>query len=100
MDHIATSAAGLPSSRGIPLFGKAAFAVAAFAWALALAAWIADFDLGAAMRDSASARTANASSFDDRFGSGPALNSASINYPSRPIVRSVRSDFEAEVEHM
>jgi type VI secretion system (T6SS) effector TldE1-like protein len=100
MGHIATSAAGLRSSRGLPWFGKAGFAFAAFVWAFGFAAWIVDFDPFTLLRGAASAKTASTQSFDDRFGSGAALNPASIYYPSRPVVRSGRSDFESEFEHI
>jgi hypothetical protein len=81
-------------------FAKAAFAVAAFAWALGFAAWIVDFDLTALIRNPAAGEAVNALSFDDRFGSGPALKPASIDYPSRRAVRTTRRDFGAEFEHI
>jgi hypothetical protein len=96
MDYRTTSAAGLASSRGLPWVGKAAFAVAMLVVTSALAAWVVDFDVAAWLRKSQAAKSAGAFSFDDRFGSGSARNSPSIRYPSRPVTRSARMDFDAE----
>jgi len=82
------------------LFGRTAFAVAAFAVTSGLAAWIFDFDLAARWRNPQPARVASAFSFNDRFGSAPVRRSASINYPWRPAARSLRSDFDAEFGHI
>jgi hypothetical protein len=99
MEYEKASAAGLSSSRGTSLFGKAAFAVAALVLTSALAAWIAD-DLSVWLRNPLGTKSAGALSFDDRFGSGSARNSPSIRYPSRPIIRAARRDFDAEFEHI
>ena len=89
MDNRTTSAAGLSSSRGTPLFGKAAFAVAALVlrrhWPpgspiSTSSAWLRN-PLGKF------AKSVPPLSFDDRFGSGSARNSPSIRYPSRPTIR-------------
>ena len=96
MGYRTTSAAGLASSRGLPWVGKAAFAVAMLVVASALAAWVVDFDVVAWLRNPQTANGAGASSFDDRFGSGSARNAPSIRYPSRPVIRPARSDFDAE----
>ena len=85
--------AGPSSRRGIVWFGKAVFAVAALAVTSAFAAWIFDFDPPTASKTASPTSAAEAPatfSFDDRFGSGPVRNSGSINYPSRPILRSLR----------
>ena len=114
MDRITTRPAGLAASRGLPLFGKAAFAFAALAMAFGLAAWIVDFDFGQWLQRPASADVAGANSFvagansfatrlstfDDRFGSGSQRDAAVISYPSRPVARSLRSDFDAEFGRM
>jgi hypothetical protein len=100
MGHIATSVAGLPSSRGTRRWGRAAFAVAAFAFASAFAAWIAEFNPIAWMQGPALANGAAALSFDDRFGSRATLSSASIYYPSRRGLRLDRADFKAEFEQI
>lgn len=99
MDYRNTSTAGLASSRGTSRLAKAAFAVAALALAAGLAVWIAD-DLSNWLRNPKSTSGVRISSFDDRFGSGSARNSPSIRYPSRPVIRSARRDFDAEFEHI
>ena len=96
MDHRTTSAAGLASSHGLPWVGKAAFAIAMLVVTAALAAWVVDFDLVAWLRNPQATKSAGAFSFDDRFGSGSARNSPSIRYPSRPVTRSARMDFDTE----
>jgi hypothetical protein len=107
MDSFTTRNAGLPSSRGAPLFAKAAFAFAAIAMAALLAASVTDFDLAGWIHKPASANVAAANSlsagltsFDDRFGSGAARNASVISYPSRPVARSLRADFDAEFGHI
>ena len=99
MDYRTTSTAGLASRRGTSLPGKVAFAVAAFALAAGLAFWIAD-DVSDWLRNPKSTNGVRMLSFDDRFGSGSARNSPSIRYPSRPVIRSARRDFDAEFEHI
>lgn len=94
MVYRTTSAAGLVSSRGLPWVGKAAYAMLVVT--AALAAWVADFDIVAWLRNPQSSNSAGAFSFDDRFGSGSARNAPSIRYPSRPVIRSARMDFDAE----
>ena len=100
MDYRTISAAGLASSRGFPLVGKAAFAVAMVVAAAALAAWVVDFDLAAWLRNPQGAKAVSLSSFDDRFGSGSARNAPSIRYPSRHANRSGRRDFDTEFGHI
>jgi len=100
MGQKTTSTARLRSSRGIPLFGRVAYAAAAFALTSACAAWIVDFDPVAWLRGPALANGAAALSFDDRFGARSTLNSASIYYPSRRGVASPRGDFKAEFEQI
>ncbi|CAN7462202.1 DUF2778 domain-containing protein [Bradyrhizobium sp. LjRoot220] len=100
MDHRTTSAAGLASSRGFPLVGKAIFAVAMLVATSALAAWVADFDAVAWLRNPQGAQAVSLTSFDDRFGSGSARNAPSIRYPSRPVIRPARTDFDAEFGHI
>src|SRR5258708_13351690 len=113
MDNFTTRNAGLASSRGAPLFAKAAFAFAAIAMASVLAASITDVDLAGWIPKPASANVADGSSvagrnpsvagltsFDDRFGSGAASNGSVISYPSRPVARSLRADFDAEFGHI
>jgi hypothetical protein len=96
MVYRTTSAAGLVSSSGLPWVGKAAYAVAMLVVTAALAAWVVDFDIVAWLRNPQSSNSAGAFSFDDRFGSGSARNAPSIRYPSRPVIRSARMDFDAE----
>jgi hypothetical protein len=94
MDYRATSAAGLASSHGTSLFGRAIFVLAALVVTSGLAAaWVADFDVVSWMRNRQMA-SAGAFSFDDRFGSA-ARRGPSIRYPSRPA-RSARMDFDTE----
>src|SRR6195952_824292 len=114
MDSFRTRHAGLPKSRGAPLFAKAAFAFAAIAMAALLAASVTDFDLANWIQKPASANVAGANSsvananssvagltsFDDRFGSGAARNGSVISYPSRQTARSLRADFNAEFSHI
>jgi hypothetical protein len=107
MDSFTTRNARPPSSRGAPWFAKAAFAFAAIAMASVLAASITDFDLAGWIHKPASANVAGANSsvasptsFDDRFGSGAARNASVISYPSRPVARSLRADFDAEFSHI
>jgi hypothetical protein len=100
MDYRATSRTGLASSRGTSRLGKAAFAVAALVVTSGLAAWIAEFDPIAWLRHQQAGNGVRISSFDDRFGSGSARNGPSIRYPSRPVVRGARRDFDAEFEHI
>jgi hypothetical protein len=105
MDRITTRSAGLAPSRGFPLFGKAAFIAVAIAMASGLAAWMTDFDLGIHKPASANVAGANAfvariTSFDDRFGSASQRNAPAISYPSRPVARSLRADFDAEFGHI
>jgi hypothetical protein len=100
MDDRATSTAGLASSRGASWPGKAAFAVATLVVTTGLAAWIADFDIAAWLQSQQSAKGVSVSSFDDRFGSGAVRNGPSIRYPSRPVIRAMRSNFDAEFGHI
>jgi hypothetical protein len=107
MDNFTPRNAGPGSSRGAPLFAKAAFAFAAIAMASVLAASITDFDLAGWIHKPASANVASANSFvagstsfDERFGSGAARSSSVISYPSRPVARSLRADFDAEFGHI
>jgi len=100
MDYRTTSATGPASRRGSSWFGKAAFAVAALVVTSGLAAWIAEFDPIAWLRHQQSANSVRVSSFDDRFGSGSSRNGPSIRYPSRPVMRTARSDFDAEFGHI
>jgi Protein of unknown function (DUF2778) len=100
MGHIATSAAGLPSSRGIRWWGRAAFAATAFALASGFAAWTVDFNPVAWMQGPALAKGAAALSFDDRFAARSTLDLASIYYPSRRGVGPERADFKTEFEQI
>jgi hypothetical protein len=100
MDYRATSTAGPASSRGSSWPGKAAFAVAALVVTSGLAAWIADFDIAAWLRNQRAEKGVSVSSFDDRFGSGSVRNGPTIRYPSRPVVRAARADFNAEFGHI
>jgi hypothetical protein len=70
-----------------------------------LAAWMTDFDFGIHKPASANVAGANAfvariTSFDDRFGSSSQRNAPAISYPSRPVARSLRADFDAEFGHI
>ncbi|MEP6837124.1 MAG: DUF2778 domain-containing protein [Bradyrhizobium sp.] len=63
------------------------------------------FDLS--IHEPASANVAGANSFvaritsfDDRFGSASQRNAPAISYPSRPVARSLRADFNAEFGHI
>ena len=96
MDSSKTSAVGLASSRGLPWVGKAAFAIAMLVVSSALAAWVVDFDVVAWLRNPQGTKSAGAFSFDDRFGSRSARDAPSIRYPSRPVTRSARMDFDSE----
>jgi hypothetical protein len=78
------------------MFSRVAFGVAAFAMTSGLAAWIADFDLVGWIQNPASANVAT-SSFEDRFGTGSLRRSLAIRYP---LLRSQRSDFNAEFGHI
>ncbi|MGY3621181.1 DUF2778 domain-containing protein [Bradyrhizobium sp. USDA 10063] len=80
--------------------GKATFSVAAFALASALAAWITEINPLDLLRGSALANTSAAISFNDRFGTRSTLDSAFIYYPSRPVLRGGRTDFNAEFAHI
>jgi hypothetical protein len=100
MDYRATSTAGLASSRGTSWPGKAAFAIATLVMTSGLAAWIADFDVADWLRNQQAAKGVSASTFDDRFGSRSARNGPSIRFPSRPVIRAARSDFDAEFGHI
>ena len=100
MDDRATSTAGLASSRGASWPGKAAFAIATLIVTTGLAAWISDFDITARLPNQQSAKGVSVSSFDDRFGSRAVRNAPSIRYPSRPVIRAARSDFDAEFGHI
>jgi Protein of unknown function (DUF2778) len=91
-----TSAAGPASRRGTRLFSRVAFGVTAFAMTSELAAWIADFDLVGWIQNPASANVAT-SSFEDRFGTGSLRRSLAVRYP---LLRSQRSDFNAEFGHI
>lgn len=89
------------------MFAKAAFAFAAVAMASVVAASITGFDLAGWIQKPASANIPGESasaggltSFDDRFGSGSARNASVISYPSRPLARSLRADFDAEFNHI
>jgi len=96
MGYRTTSATGLASSRGLPWVGKAALLVAMLVVTAALGAWVVDFDVADWLRKPQSQNSAGTFSFDDRFGSGSARNAPSIRYPSRPVSRSARMDFDAE----
>ncbi len=100
MDYRTTSTAGPASSRGTSLLGKTAFAVASLVVTSGLAAWIAEFDPIAWLRHPQATESVRVFSFDDRFGSGASRNGPSIRYPSRPVIRAARSDFDAEFGHI
>src|SRR5688572_17582246 len=100
MDYRTTSAAGPASGRGFRWVGKAAFGAALLVVTSALAAWAMKVDLVAWLRDPQAAKSAGAFSFDDRFGSGSARNAPAIRYPSRPVFRPARTDFDAEFGHI
>lgn len=100
MGRVATSAAALHVSRGISWVGRATFVAATFASSFVLAAWVVDFDIMGWLHGQALPKAAAALSFDDRFGSRSALNTASIYYPSRRGVRSARGDFKTEFEQI
>ena len=99
MDYRTTSRTGRTSSRGTSSLGKAAFALAVLVVMLGLAAWMSD-DLSNWLGNPKSTDGARLSSFDDRFGSGAVRNGPSIRYPSRPVTRAGRSDFDAEFGHI
>jgi len=99
MDYRTTSTAGLASRRGTSLLGKAAFVVAALVVTSGLAAWIAEFDPVAWLQQKQASNSIRVS-FDDRFGSGSSRNGPSIRYPSRPVIRGARSDFDSEFGHI
>ena len=99
MNRAKTSAAGLTSGRGSRLLREAAFGTAALVMAVGLALWATDFDL-AGWINPASANVTSGPSFEERFGPGSVRRSLAISYPSRPTVRSQRSDFEAEFGHI
>ncbi|WP_454631305.1 DUF2778 domain-containing protein [Bradyrhizobium cenepequi] len=80
--------------------GKATFSVASFALACALAAWITEVNPLDLLRGPALANTSAAISFNDRFGARSTLDSSFIYYPSRPVLRGSRSDFNAEFAHI
>lgn len=84
------------------MFAKAAFAFAAIAMASVVAASLTGFDLAGWIQKPASANVTSAGniSFDDRFGSGASRNASVITYPSRPVTRSLRADFNAEFNHI
>ncbi|WP_082650234.1 DUF2778 domain-containing protein [Bradyrhizobium lablabi] len=94
-----TSAAGPASRPRTRLYREATFGVAALAIALGLAAWVTDFDVTRWI-DPASANVPSTTSFDERFGPSSVRRSLAINYPSRPVVRQQRADFEAEFGHI
>ncbi|WP_249127976.1 DUF2778 domain-containing protein [Bradyrhizobium sp. AUGA SZCCT0169] len=100
MDYRTTSTTGPALSRGFPLVGKAALAAALLVVTSALAAWSMNVDLVAWLRNPQAANSAGTFSFDDRFGSGSARNASSIRYPSRPVFRPARTDFDAEFGHI
>ncbi|KRR16100.1 hypothetical protein CQ14_23945 [Bradyrhizobium lablabi] len=81
------------------MYREATFGVAALAIALGLAAWVTDFDVTRWI-DPASANVPSTTSFDERFGPSSVRRSLAINYPSRPVVRQQRADFEAEFGHI
>jgi hypothetical protein len=100
MDYRTTSTAALASSGGASRLGKAAFAAFALVVTTGLAAWIAEFDPIAWLQQQRTAGSVRISSFDDRFGSGGSRNGPSIRYPSRPVPRATRSDFDSEFGHI
>jgi hypothetical protein len=99
MGRIGTGAAGRPRG-GARLVGKATFSVASFTLACGLAAWIAEVNPLDLLRGPALANTSAAISFNDRFGVRSTLDSSFIYYPSRPVLRGSRSDFNAEFAHI
>jgi hypothetical protein len=99
MGHIGTGAAERPRG-GARWVGKATFSVASFALACALAAWITEVNPLDLLRGPALANTSAAISFNDRFGVRSTLDSSFIYYPSRPVLRGSRSDFNAEFAHI
>jgi hypothetical protein len=99
MGNRTTSAAGHASRPRTRLYREAALGVAALAMALGLAAWVTDIDW-ARWIDPASANVASTTSFDERFGPSSVRRSLAISYPSRPVVRPQRSDFESEFGHI
>jgi hypothetical protein len=80
--------------------GKATFSVASFTLACALAAWITEVNPLDLLRGPALANTSAAISFNDRFGARSTLDSSFIYYPSRPLLRGSRNDFNAEFAHI
>ena len=99
------------------MFATAAFVFGAVALASVAATWFADIDVSTWARSSwrtepapgsfssrysvaDNASGARTNSFDDRFGSGSPRGGTVMTYPSRPVTRSLRADFNAEFNHI
>lgn len=117
MNRPATRHGGPAPKRGASLFATAAFTFGAVALASVAASWFADIDVSRWARSSwtqepapgdfasrysvaDNASRAGTNSFDDRFGSGAPRSGSVMTYPSRPTVRSLRADFNAEFNHI
>lgn len=117
MNRPATRQGGPAPKRGASLFATAAFTFGAVALASVAASWFADIDVSRWARSSwtqepapgdfasrysvaDNASRAGTNSFDDRFGSGAPRSGSVMTYPSRPMVRSLRADFNAEFNHI
>ena len=97
MAYIRLEADKVPSVRGISFSGTIPSAIAAFALASGVAAWIGDFDPIPWLSGSVFPKDTNTLSFSDRFsvGAAPGLFSADI---SRSFVRSLPLELEIKFQ--
>ncbi len=93
MTYVAATVDKIPSGRGISFSGLVALIIVALA--SGVAAWATDAVTW--VPDSVSSNDSDASSFDDRFVSGPASNLISMDL-SRSLVQSLPSELEIKFQ--
>jgi hypothetical protein len=98
MAYVTLKADKLPSGRGVSFSGTVALAVAAFALASGVAAWISDFDPAAWISEPAPPTEISTSSFDDRFSAGSAPDLFSADIQPHSLIRSLPPELEIKVQ--
>ena len=98
MPYVALKAGKVPFGRGTSFSGMIPLAIAAFALASGVPAWIGDFGPAAWISDYAFPKDIGRSSFDDRFSVASAPDLFSRGIPPRLLVRSLSSELEIKFQ--
>jgi hypothetical protein len=97
MIYVTATADEFPSRRSISLSGTIPLVLAAFAFALGAAAWIANFDPFVLLAQPGSLKDTRTSSFDDRFSVSLPLKLSSTEFSLRLIDRFVPPELEIKL---